>query len=106
MKGLVLSTLIGAALLSLVGNAEAGSGHHSHKHGHRHDHHHHGAVGGFRYYSPAPVYASPVVPIYRPPVYHDNTHLDYHPPTVYQHGWHTHMVPGHYDVHRSGHWHY
>lgn len=45
-----------------------------------------------RYYSPRPVY-------------HDTTHLDWHPTTLYRHGSHLHVQPGHYDVHRTGHFH-
>ncbi|MCA9128738.1 MAG: hypothetical protein KDB22_16750 [Planctomycetales bacterium] len=40
------------------------------------------------------------------PVYHDTTHLDYHAPSVIRHGSHYDFVPGHYDVHRTGHWDY
>lgn len=42
----------------------------------------------------------------RRPWYHDTTHLDYHPPELIRHGRHFHVQPGHYDVHRSGHWHH
>jgi hypothetical protein len=38
--------------------------------------------------------------------YHDTTHLDYHRPTVIPHNGHFDYVPGHYDVHRTGHWHH
>ena len=41
---------------------------------------------------------------YRRPVWHDTTHLDYHGPSLQRHGNHYDYVPGHYDVHRSGHW--
>jgi hypothetical protein len=37
--------------------------------------------------------------------WHDTTHLDYHPGGVVRHRNHLHFVPGHYDVHRSGHFH-
>ncbi|QDV85346.1 hypothetical protein [Planctomycetes bacterium TBK1r] len=43
---------------------------------------------------------------YRQPVYHDTTHLDYHRPQVIPHGRHFHVQRGHFDVHRSGHWHH
>ncbi|MEZ6149909.1 MAG: hypothetical protein R3C09_07280 [Pirellulaceae bacterium] len=39
----------------------------------------------------------------RRPVYHDTTHLDYHGPSLQRHGLHYHVVPGHYDVHHTGH---
>ena len=38
--------------------------------------------------------------------YHDTTHLDYHPTEIRRHGNHFHVQPGHYDVHRTGHWHH
>jgi hypothetical protein len=41
----------------------------------------------------------------RPAYYHDTSHLHYHPGGVVRHRNHFHVVPGHYDVHRSGHWH-
>lgn len=40
----------------------------------------------------------------RLPVWHDTTHLDYHGPSLVPHGSHFHFQPGHYDVHRTGHW--
>jgi hypothetical protein len=43
-------------------------------------------------------------PIYTGPVWHDTTHYDYHPGQVVPHGNHLDYVPGHYDLHRSGHW--
>jgi hypothetical protein len=107
MKGLFLASTVGVALLAGGGLAEAGSKHYSHGHHGHHHHDHHGSWGG--YYS-GRIYAGPVrtysAPIYRPPVYHDTTHYDDHPPSVYRHGSHYHYVPGHYDLHRSGHWHY
>ena len=36
--------------------------------------------------------------------WHDTTHLDYHGPSLVPHRGHFDYVPGHYDVHRSGHW--
>jgi hypothetical protein len=41
----------------------------------------------------------------RPAVFHDTSHLHYHPGGIVRHRNHFHVVPGHYDVHRSGHWH-
>jgi hypothetical protein len=108
MKGLLLAAAGMAALFGLGATAEAGHKHHGHGHAHVHGHHNHYPSGfglsfGFGGY---PVYASPVAPIYRPPVYHDTTHYDYHPPTIYRHRNHYHVAPGHYDLHRSGHWHH
>ena len=42
---------------------------------------------------------------YRGSWYHDTSHLHYHPAQVYRHGDHFHVQPGHYDLHRTGHWH-
>jgi hypothetical protein len=36
--------------------------------------------------------------------WHDTTHLDYHAPSLVPHRGHFDYVPGHYDVHRTGHW--
>jgi hypothetical protein len=38
------------------------------------------------------------------PSYHNTSHLDYHGPSLQRHGYHLDVVPGHYDVHRSGHY--
>ncbi|MDZ4687336.1 MAG: hypothetical protein SH850_19870 [Planctomycetaceae bacterium] len=104
MKGLILATTVGAVLFAFGGTADAGHKHHGHSHGHSH-HNHHGHGVQFRF-GGSPIYASPIAPVYRPPVYHDTTHYDYHAPEVYRHRNHYHVTPGHYDLHRSGHWHY
>jgi len=36
--------------------------------------------------------------------WHDTTHLDWHPGEYAPHGNHYDYIPGHYDVHHSGHW--
>jgi hypothetical protein len=36
--------------------------------------------------------------------WHNTTHLDYHPGGLVRHYDHYDYVPGHFDVHRSGHW--
>ncbi len=36
--------------------------------------------------------------------WHDTSHLDYHAPSLVPHRGHFDYVPGHYDVHRTGHW--
>lgn len=36
--------------------------------------------------------------------WHDTSHYDYHPPSLQRHRNHFHYVPGHYDLHRTGHW--
>ena len=38
--------------------------------------------------------------------YHDTSHYDYHPTEIRRHGNHWHVQPGHYDFHRTGHWHH
>jgi len=38
--------------------------------------------------------------------YHDTSHYDYHPTQVIPHRNHYHVIPGHYDLHRTGHWHH
>jgi hypothetical protein len=43
---------------------------------------------------------------YRRGNYHDTSHLDYHPTEIRRHGSHFHVQPGHYDIHRTGHWHH
>ncbi|MFP6674741.1 MAG: hypothetical protein VB878_06660 [Pirellulaceae bacterium] len=37
--------------------------------------------------------------------FHNTTHLDWHPGQYYRHGRHFHYSPGHYDIHRTGHYH-
>jgi hypothetical protein len=39
-------------------------------------------------------------------LWHDTSHWDYHPAQVVPHGNHLHIVPGHYDYHQTGHWHW
>lgn len=63
-------------------------------------------IGGFGYYS-GRSYGSSYGSCYRPsPVWHDTSHYDYHPTQVVPHRDHYHVIPGHYDYHRSGHWDY
>jgi hypothetical protein len=38
--------------------------------------------------------------------YHDTSHYDYHPTEIRRHGNHYDVMPGHYDLHRTGHWHH
>ncbi len=52
----------------------------------------------------------PVYPIHgghwgHRPFFHDTSHFDYHPPQLVPHNGHIDFVPGHYDLHRTGHWH-
>lgn len=43
---------------------------------------------------------------YRAPRYHDTSHFDYHPTQVRRHRNHYDVIPGHYDYHRTGHYHH
>jgi len=65
--------------------------------------------GGFysqpRLYPVSPYRQGCGVPLVQPR-YHDTTHYDYHPTTVYRHRNHFHVQPGHFDLHQSGHWDY
>ncbi|MEZ6061247.1 MAG: hypothetical protein R3C19_12855 [Planctomycetaceae bacterium] len=36
-------------------------------------------------------------------VWHNTSHYDFHPTTVYRHGNHYHVQPAHYDFHQTGH---
>ena len=38
--------------------------------------------------------------------YHDTSHYDYHPTEIIRHGNHYDVMPGHYDFHRTGHYHH
>lgn len=52
-------------------------------------------------------YYLPAVPAARQtPAWHDTTHRDYHPGSSRQHGNHYDYQPSHYDVHRTGLFHY
>ena len=50
-------------------------------------------------------YYRPTFQSYRRPYYHDTSHYDYHPTTIQRHRDHYHIIPGHYHLHRTGHWH-
>ena len=43
---------------------------------------------------------------YRSGWYHDTSHVDYYPGRHVRHGDHYHYLPGHYGIHRTGHWHH
>ncbi len=40
----------------------------------------------------------------QPAVWHNTSHLHYHPGGFVPHRGHLDYIPGHYDVHRTGHW--
>ena len=84
------------------GSSHGSHGNHGQRGNYGHQSHHggHGAHSGYRsYYSGGYGYQV------RRPVWHDTSHLDYHAPSIQRHGLHLHVTPGHYDVHRSGHYH-
>ena len=89
-----------AAVLALGLSTTSAS---AHNHWHGGGHHGHSGIGHVHVPRYTPVY--PRYNVYRAPVWHDNTHLDWHGPTIRRHGNHLHIQRGHYDVHRSGHWH-
>ncbi len=49
------------------------------------------------------IYTYPGYPVHHQ-TWHDTSHYDYHPGGLQRHGNHFHYVPGHYDLHRTGHW--
>lgn len=65
----------------------------------------HGVQRGYGYpgYS---TYPSVSPGCYSAPRWHDTTHYDWHPGGWQRHGNHFDYVPGHYDLHRTGHWHH
>jgi hypothetical protein len=96
--------LVFAALtlgLSSVGttSAEAGGRWYGRFGGHQVQHNSH--WGGHAHRSH---YAPSYSPWSYGPRWHDTSHLDYHGPSLQPHGNHFDYVPGHYDVHHSGHW--
>ncbi len=108
----LLLTAIVAVGVSCIGAAPASAqwghrgshgnyGHHG-SHGYQGQHGHRSNYGNYgshsSYHSGGYGYQT------RRPVWHDTTHLDYHGPSIQRHGFHFHIVPGHYDVHRSGHY--
>lgn len=112
IRNLLLSGAVALGVLSM-GASEASAqwghhgGHHDVHHGGHHDVHHGGYVAQPSYSS----YYSGGLGFglgfqVRRPVYHDTTHLDYHRPSLQRHGFHFHVIPGHYDVHRTGHFDY
>ena len=120
IRNLLLSAAAALGALSMgatEANAQWGhhGGHHGVQHGGHHGVHHSGHhASHYGGYHTLPSYSS----LYsgglgynsgyqvRRPVYHDTTHLDYHGPSLQRHGLHFHVVPGHYDVHRTGHFDY
>ncbi len=76
-------------------------------HNYLHSAHHRRHVGhGYGHHGVYP----PRVQLYGHAGYHGQCypaapHLDWHPPSYYWHGNHLDFQPGHFDVHRSRHWH-
>ena len=69
-----------------------------------------GHYGGGYYNSYRPSYRSSYgyghVSHSRHGYYHDTSHYDWHPTEVRRHGNHYDVTPGHYDYHRTGHFHH
>ena len=107
-KVLPVVALAAAFTLGFGGEAQAGHGHGIHGGGHHGSHH-----GGHVYPSQPSFHVPGHHQSHYPshgiqwhqPQYHDTTHLDWHAPSFQRHGNHFHYQPGHYDVHRTGHWH-
>lgn len=61
---------------------------------------------GFSSFNRVPIYDTHYHrPVYsHGPVWHDTSHYHYHGPSAVRHRNHYHVVPGHYHLHRSGHW--
>lgn len=115
MKRLLGIVVALVAISSITLTSEARAEHRSHRsssHSH-HSHHSHGRsysrpsihfqFGSFGYSSG---YRSRSNCYSQSPSWHDTSHYDYHPTEIINHGSHYHVIPGHYDFHRSGHWHY
>ncbi len=108
MKRIVGVVVVAVAAVLSGMSTEAQADHYRHSHYSRNHSHHHSyspsrvyiGVGGFSYSSGYST-CSP-----RTPVWHDTSHYDYHPTEVLRHRDHYHVVPGHYDYHRSGHYDY
>lgn len=83
-----------------------GGGHYGYYPSYSHGYHRHYGHYGHGYHSYHPGYYGHRSHHGHHGYYHDTTHLDYHPPQIVPHGNHYDYVPGHYDLHRSGHWHH
>ena len=86
------SAIAAGVLFAAPERATAGDRWH---HGH---HGHHGHGFGLRLGGVGIDYGRPHLD------WHDTTHWDYHPGYVVPHGNHYDYVPGHYHLHRDGHW--
>ncbi len=83
--------------LMLVGSTQAEAGHRCGR----------GGFGfGYRGHIHRGFYGRQYRSFYNYPSYHDTSHFDYHGPSLQRHYNHYHYVPGHYDFHRSGHYHF
>ncbi|MGB7344501.1 MAG: hypothetical protein WBD20_09830 [Pirellulaceae bacterium] len=51
-------------------------------------------------------YGARYAPSYSSRRFHDTSHYHYHPTEVRRHGNHYDVIPGHYDLHRTGHFHH
>ncbi len=68
------------------------------------------SIGGSHYRSyRAPFYSSHLHRSHFGPsrsYFHDTSHYHWHPAEIRRHGNHWHVQPGHWDLHRTGHWHH
>lgn len=106
-RGLICVVALVAASFVTMNVASAGD---HHRHGHRGGFRSafggswNGGYGGYGGYNRG--YGGNGGYGYTQPRWHDTSHYDYHPAQVVPHGNHYHVIPGHYDYHRTGHYHY
>ncbi|MEX0716938.1 MAG: hypothetical protein WD066_10135 [Planctomycetaceae bacterium] len=107
MKRMLFGLAVLVGLFAFAGSsAEASSRrghfHQGHGYGHGHGNSFHGYSGHYQsFYNPS--YGNWG---YSQPYWHDTSHYDYHPTRIVPHGNHYDVIPGHYHLHHSGHWHH
>ena len=119
IRGAAVAVVALAAFAFTSQSAQAqhfGHGHNMHRHGNSHARVIHSGSHYNNYYRPGVSISvgragfnfgySSYPSYYNRPYYHNTTHYDYHPGGVVRHRNHFHYVPGHYDLHRTGHWHH
>jgi hypothetical protein len=98
-----------AAVVAVAGtsSAQAGGVYFSSGSGGHYGGHIHGGYGHGGHIHGGRFGLYPRVGLYpRSGLWHDTSHWDYHPAQIVPHGNHFHYVPGHYDYHQTGHWHW
>lgn len=105
---LVTVVVVSGLVLGVQGVASAqhgygGGGHDSYHGGYGGSGSYHG--GSYHGGGHVPSYGGGYYPQSVAPTYHNTSHYDYHPTQIVPRGNHTHYVPGHYDLHQTGHWH-